>query len=308
MSGWLLVGYGFTAGVLLSVFGLWLPSRAYWRQRLDELRDIRRIEGGYETVEPTGVPLYDAAGALRQAQAAYLPVYPGRRDPHPAWLAFIHEGGRYYHGPRDQLLASEPDPSIHRPRHLTVDDEPTQPLDAPVVLGNWDPPDERFPVWGARGRYHPPRGTSAPFDLGAAAWRPAWGWRERLLAPLALVLAASPRPRRYPWWQKAADRVWEAGVVFEVSGARVNRRILDSLDGVLAALAVWGSGFARVRPAPRRKRVYQFVDGGASWPGIRYASTRSPVTPRTAATPDTNRSHMLASGLRSARPKQPVGR
>jgi hypothetical protein len=65
-------------------------------------------------------------------------------------------------------------------------------------------------------------------------WDFRWAWHERLLVPLVLGLTWLDRPRRYPWWQKLLDRAWETGMVFETSGSRVNRRMVDGLDDMLA--------------------------------------------------------------------------
>jgi hypothetical protein len=211
----LLIAYGVAIGVILMTFGVWLPSRAHWRRQLNDLREIHRIEGGYRLVgnpEATQPLLDDARGAFAAATAAYLPVYPGRREPEPAWLAWIREGGVEYTDGRTYLAAHASD---------LIATEP-----GPVHPAGFEQS-----VWGSD--YFP---TTTPTPR--PVWDFAWAWHERLLVPLVLGLLWLDRPARYPWRQKLLDRVWETGVVFETSGARLNRRLLGGLDGALTALTV----------------------------------------------------------------------
>lgn len=214
MSGWLLVAYGFAVGVILMSFGVWLPSRAYWRRQLDDLREIHRIQSGYRTAlhpDTTQPLLTDAGGAFAAAAAAYIPIYPGRGEPEPAWVAWIERGGRRVNVERRDAAHRG-----YRPAHgsdlVATEPRPTHPpgFEQAVWGADWTPPTPR-PVWDFR-----------------------WAWHERLLVPLVLGLTWLDRPRRYPWWQKLLDRAWETGMVFETSGSRVNRRMVDGLDDMLA--------------------------------------------------------------------------
>jgi hypothetical protein len=221
VNGWLLVGYGFGVGVILMTFGVWLPSRAYWRRKLDDLRDISRIERGIRvdfTVEPV---LEDARGAFAAAKAAYLPVYPGRGEPDPAWISWVEQTGFAYIENRG-----------YRPSHGSALPSPAPaPEPDPFPLDRTSVP---HPViWGvvcACGR------CMGLLPSRTATWGLAWAWHEWMLVPLVLVLAFLDRPGRYPWWQRVLDRTWEAGVVLEVSGAHVNRRMVGTLDDLLAHL------------------------------------------------------------------------
>lgn len=196
---------GFLLGVLFTIGAVWLPSRSRWRMRIAAVQDIHRIETGLALAQVER-DLDDAISALEEARAAYLPVYPGRgREPDPAWVAWIREGGREVNRPRYQ--------SAH------ADGEATQPLIRTVQVGTVQT--DHFPIWGQ-------------------AWWPApepvvnwltWRWSDWLIAPVALLLT------RYRWYNRAWDRIWEAGVVFEASGQRVNRALLDSADRYAEALA-----------------------------------------------------------------------
>lgn len=255
------------AGVMLFV---WWPTVQRYRRLLGDAREIHRIEGGFAAVASD---LDDYEGALAQAQAAYIAVYPGRgEEPDPAWVAWLRSPVR------PDLVVAEP---VYRPQHLTVDDEPTTALAEfddldetvepirPQVLQHWDKPDDRFPVWGAP----PPK---APAPVG---WVLAWSWRDWPLIPIALALALIPaRRKRYPWYQRVADRTWEAGVVFEVTGLRVNRAIITGVAWLVSRM-VWGLADAfvvlatgavsvrklvpqrPVRPRPRPKRLYPIEEG-----------------------------------------------
>jgi len=250
----MLIGYGFGLGMIVSL-AFWLPSRSRWRQRLEDLRDIHRIEGGYQLGTAVGrVSLDDAMGAFAQARTAYLPTYPGRGlEPEPAWVAWIREGGR------DPL---QPRPA-NGPRHLSMDPEPARP-----DLSS-------FPVWGEDALAQaPPARPTWDLDLNRRDWA---------LVLVALLTIWVER-RGYPWWQRVLDRAWEAGVVFEVSGARFNRQVWAGLDATAQGFAdVWAqfvgecrelvadlradltraAGWFRRRPQPgyRPKRYYPIKEG-----------------------------------------------
>lgn len=197
---------GFLLGVLFTLGTVYLPARSRWRTRVAEIEDIHRIEAGWARAEAHIVDLADANGAFEEARAVYTATYPGRgREPDPAWVTWIREGGREVDGPR------------YQPAH--ADGDATQPLVPTVQVGTVQT--DHFPVWGQE--WWP---TPEP----VVNWL-AWRWSDWLVAPVALMLT------RYRWYNRAWDRVWEAGIVFEASGQRVNRLLLDSLDQYAEALA-----------------------------------------------------------------------
>jgi hypothetical protein len=262
----LLIAWGFILGVLFTVAFVWLPSRSRLRQRIDELNDIRIIREGYALAAEISADLTDAVGARTAARRAYRAVYPGhKKAADEAWVTWVQEGSpaRYAdrqaprRRPRPTVQIAATAPAYH-PVHLAAD--PDEPTTAIAVAPVWQPPDlSDFPQWGAPGPPEP------------APWRLSWGLGDRLRLPLAWVFAAwDGRPRRYPWWRKLLDRAWEAGVVFEVSAERVNRKVLGWMTGVLGGLLVVRSLPARVRRAfPRRrarvglrpKRYYPIKEG-----------------------------------------------
>lgn len=212
---------GFALGVAFTLGAVWLPSRARWRTRIAEIRDIVRIERGWTNHTDEQPELDDAQGAFAQARVAYLAVYPGRSEqPDPAWVAWIREGGRRVEG-RHHYLGSHVAQELQIPQIETVQ----------VVTTDLS----QFPVWGARDEdTHPPAAVSAP-----ESWALKWRQRERLLVPLALAFAVTQRRGKYPWWQKIADRVWEAGVVYEVSAQRVNGATVRGVFRFVDRMA-WG--------------------------------------------------------------------
>lgn len=195
---------------------LWLPARARYRQAVADVRETFRIESGLR--DTPDADLADARGAFEQASAAYLAIYPGPGEPDPAWLAFVERWGP------DRWETTPQGAAVYRPQHLTVDAEATGPIE-PIDIPTVQPvgirfPNANYPTWGPR---------PAPIS-----WALTWRGADWLYVPAALVFALiPPRKGRYPWWQKVADRVWEAGVIFEESGRRVNRRALVGLDDLL---------------------------------------------------------------------------
>lgn len=278
MSGWWLVAYGFALGAAFTAGAVWLPSRSYWRRQLDDLREIRRIEGGIRFDGELTQPLLDdARGAYAAASAAYLPVYPGRGEPDPAWVAWVEQNGWEYDGPKDQYRAA------HRSKAPA-----SAPTPEPFPLDR-----SALPVWG-----------QDAFPAPAVDWSMRWGPLDLPLVPLAL-LAGWVWPAHYPWWQRLADRVWERLVVFELSGQQVNHAVADNVDrfasDVLEALVGWRDDLAEAlddiqheasRVWPRRgaryrpKRFYP-IQTGPAWPGNSSRSTASPATTPAAATPAT---------------------
>lgn len=232
MSGGVIaVSYGFAVGVILMTFVVWLPSRAHYRRQLSDLRDIRRIEAGFRmglNPEATVPLLDDAGGAFAAAKAAYLPIYPGRGVPDPAWLAWIEQGGQSYErgAGRTHVQGVAPVEVEYRPAHSS-DEVAAEPGSGRQPSGF------EQAVWGTDWF---PRPQATPAPAATPVWGFSWAWYERLLVPLVLGLVWTDRPGRYPWWQRLADRGWETGVVFEVSALRVNRRMVAALDDLLEGM------------------------------------------------------------------------
>lgn len=99
---YLVFGLGFGSGGLCVFALIYLPVRSWARSATENRMELDRLMAPYRVAVETD--LADAISAKQQAQAAYMPLYPGNTgrydDPDPAWLAWIAEYGEDYWRPR----------------------------------------------------------------------------------------------------------------------------------------------------------------------------------------------------------------
>lgn len=92
---------GFASGAMVVVAVIYLPVKSMARGAAENRAEIAWLMGG---MRADAANLSDAAGAFRQATAAYRPIYPGNSgradDPDEAWVAWVAEGGVDYWGRR----------------------------------------------------------------------------------------------------------------------------------------------------------------------------------------------------------------
>jgi hypothetical protein len=83
---------GLLLGFVLGAGAMYRPARAKLAKALESTRDVRRIMGAFKAPTDGHAILSDAKDARAEADAAYIPIYPGtRREPEPGWLNWIEE-------------------------------------------------------------------------------------------------------------------------------------------------------------------------------------------------------------------------